>query len=648
MTDLSLLSFITWQEGSLMQPVVAQSGEQQARKARFSPLTGIVHLMGVVGSWLFVAVAFVVAIEVVMRSIFHLPQIWTGEIAGIMTVVGAFLVFAYTLQEKGHTRVDFISVHLSRRANFILDVFNDILSLGFCTVLLWTGAVMIRSSRVMEQGTSVLDLPVWIFQLSVPVSALFMALILLRNLGSSVRAAGTMGERRGFKDYLAMLIFLASFVAGALLLKVSTPIGLLVLFVALLFNGMPVAYAMGLFGIVGLYLFLGRFTGLMNVPMTAYNSIDSQVVIAFPLFFLSGSILSAGKLGPRIFSFTNSLVRHLPGGIGIASIIFCGIFAAMTGSSVAVAAAISAIALPEMLQRGYSRKTSIGLLAAGGTLGILFPPSVGLIFYSALTGESIGKLFIAAVIPGVLLCIMFILYVAWVGMHDKGIRRDKRASVKEIFLHGKDALGGLIVILIIMGGIYSGLFTVTEAGAVAVLYSIFLTVFWYKTMTFSDLFATVLKAGKMAGMLNLIIISANIAAILITMSHVTQDILTWINAFALPNLVYISAIAIFLIILGGPLEAVSITVICVPILYPIVTALGFSGIWFGVFVTVLAEFAIISPPEGMNLFVLQEMSKGTSAEVSRAVLPFLGVMLVFILLIIFFPALATWLPSVLQ
>jgi C4-dicarboxylate transporter DctM subunit len=478
-----------------------------------------------------------------------------------------------------------------------------------------------------------------------------MFLVLLRNLREALGSYrqrkelhGAFGRSR-FKDYGAVLLFAAGLVGGIVLLKVSVPIGLLVLFVALLFNGMPVAYAMGLFGMIGLYVFVGNPRALMNVPITAYNAIDSQVVIAFPLYFLSGSILSAGKLGPRIFNFTNALVRQLPGGIGIASVIFCGVFAAMTGSSVAVAAAISAIALPEMLSRGYSRKTSIGLLAAGGTLGILFPPSVGLIFYSALTGESIGKLFMAAVVPGILLCLMFIGYVAWVGLHDKSIQRDKGASLKEIMRAGKDAFGGLIVILIIMGGIYSGFFTVTEAGAVAVLYSIFLTVFWYRTMTFSDLKACVLKAGRMGGMLNLILIAASIAAILITMSHVTQDILNWIGTLALPNWIYIGAIMILMIILGGPLEAVSITVICVPVLYPIIISLGFNGIWFGVITVIISELAIISPPEGMNLFVLQEMSKGTSEEVWKAVLPFLAVMGVFLLIVLLFPSLSLWLPA---
>jgi TRAP-type C4-dicarboxylate transport system permease large subunit len=164
-------------------------------------------------------------------------------------------------------------------------------------------------------------------------------------------------------------------------------------------------------------------------------------------------------------------------------------------------------------------------------------------------------------------------------------------------------------------------------------------------MTLSELKACVLKAGKMGGMLNLILIAASIAAILITMSHVTQDILAWIGTLALPNWIYIGAIMILMIILGGPLEAVSITVICVPVLYPIIISLGFNGVWFGVITVIIAELAIISPPEGMNLFVLQEMSKGTSEEVWKAVMPFLAVMAVFLLIVLLFPSLSLWLPA---
>jgi C4-dicarboxylate transporter DctM subunit len=616
-----------------------------------NPLTSIINFTGNVGSWLFVIVAFVVVTEVVCRTIFKLPQLWTEETAGFLTIIAAFFMFAYTLQEKGHVRVDFISAALSKRADLILRVFTTILSAAVCVVLIWTGIKMVLSSRMMGEGSSILLLPLWIFQLCLPLSALLMLLILFKFIKEDIfvnRHSEEVRATSGFKDYIPFILFAAGLAGGAYLLTISVPLGLFVLFIACLFNGMPVSFAMALFGIVGLFIYSGTFKSLMNVPITGYNALNSQVVIAFPLFFLSGSILSAGKLGPRIFHFTNSLVRHLPGGIGIASIVFCGVFAAMTGSSVAVAAAISAIALPEMLKRGYSRTTTIGLLAAGGTLGILFPPSVGLIFYSALTGESVAKLFMAAVIPGVLLCVMFIIYIMFVGGRDKNIQRDKRASFKEIFQAFKEALGGLIVVLIIIGGIYSGIFTVTEAGAFAVIYSIFLTVFWYKTMTFADLKACVLKAARMGGMLNLIIVAANIAAILITMSNITQDLIVYIQTLSLPGWVFIAFVMIFMIILGGPLEAVSIMVICCPILYPIVISLGYNGIWFGVAMVINTELAIISPPEGMNLFVLQQMSGGTSGEVWRAVMPYLYIMAAFLAIVLLYPPLTLWLPSVVK
>jgi C4-dicarboxylate transporter DctM subunit len=444
-----------------------------------------------------------------------------------------------------------------------------------------------------------------------------------------------------------MGIFVTALVTSCVFLTYNPKLGLLVLFFVLLFNGMPVSYAMGLFGVFGLYFLLGGSKALIHVPLTAYASSDSLIIIAFPLFLLSGTVLQAGNIGPRIFHFANTLVRHLPGGMGIAAIVFCAIFAAMTGSSVAVAAAVSVIALPEMVKRGYSRKTTIGLLAAGGTLGILFPPSLALIMYSALTFESLGKLFLGALIPGIVLTLMFIVYMVYVGMTDKNIQRDERASLKEIFQAFREGLGGLVVIVIIMGGIYSGLFTPTEAGAVAVLYSIFLCTVWYRTLTPAALFGAVMKAGKIASMIILIIIGANITGNLITMTQVTQQLLDLVNSLAVPSWVYMAIILVFLIILGGPLEAVSIMVITVPILYPIITALGFNGTWFGIIQAVVGELALISPPEGINLFILQEIGKASASEVSWGVVPFLVIMVLFLALLCAFPSLTLWLPALL-
>jgi C4-dicarboxylate transporter DctM subunit len=615
-----------------------------------SILSRLITPLGGLGSLLFVSVACIIVYEVVMRFVFRAPTMWVPEISSLLTIVAAFLIFAYTLQEKGHTRVDFVTAHLSKGSVFLLEIFTTGLAALLCGILAWYGVKMVHSSYVMGEHSQTLQLPLWVPQAFVPLGGVLMVLELFRVLQTDVRRLrqGDLATLAGGgrpATALPLLVFAGTFCVSLLLLSSWPKAALTLLFFCLLFNGMPVSYAMGLFGTVGLFILLGGESALINVPMIAYNTVDSILIVAFPLFLLSGTILEAGQVGPRIFHFANTLVRHLPGGMGIAAIIFCGIFAAMTGSSVAVAAAVSVIALPEMLKRGYDRKISIGLLAAGGTLGILFPPSLALIFYSAITFESLGALFLAAVVPGLILTGLFIGYMVVVGLRDPNIQRDPRASLAEIWQATKESLGGLIVILIIMGGIYSGLFTPTEAGAVAVLYSIFLCTFWYQTLPWPRLKACILKAGKISGMIILIIIGANITGNLITMTQITQDLLKAINSLAIPSWLYLVFILIFLIILGGPLEAVSIMVITCPILYPVIKALGFDGLWFGIIMVVAGEMALISPPEGINLFILQEIGKATAAEVSRGVIPFLVLMGLFLALISFLPGLTTWLPA---
>ena len=524
----------------------------------------------------------------------------------------------------------------------------------YCGILAWYGINMVRSSFMMGELSQILQIPLWIPQLSVPLGGTLLVIQLVRFLKDDLLVKlrsleySVSGTSSNLKSFLIALVFVSSLIVSLILLNVSRNLGLAILFFALLFNGMPVAFAMGLFGLFSLYFLLGGTSALIHVPMTAYSTVDSMVIVAFPSFILSGAILEAGQVGPRIFDFAYTLVRHFPGGLGIASVIFCGLFAAMTGSSVAVAASVSVIALPEMLKRGYSREVTIGLLAAGGTLGILFPPSIALIYYSAVTFESLSALFLAGVIPGIILCVFFISYMVIVGMKDKNIQVDKRASLKEIGQATRKSFGGLMVIIIIMGGIYSGLFTPTEAGAVAAVYSIFLCVVLYRTLSWEKLKKSVIKAGKVSSMIILIIIGANIAGNFITMSQITQDIIKYINALHAPNWLYILMINILLIIMGGPLEAVSIEVITLPILFPVIMALGFNPLWFAVILVVNMELALISPPEGINLFILQDVSKSTTQEVWKGVLPFLVIIAMFLILMSAFPILTTWLPSVVR
>ena len=607
---------------------------------------------GLLGGILIVLNGLFVTYEVIMRYLFNSPTTWVMEISIYVTMASSFFSFAFALREKAHVKVDFIINSLSGRTLIILEIFTTILAILYCLVMGWEGLKMAYTAyQRWEVSPTVLRVPVFIPQIFIPFGSVLLTLEfirLLKGLLKDLTFARCATEGSIIPRFLVTATFASGLVISCYLLKASMNLGILVLFFTLLLCGLPVAAALGLFGVFGFYFLFGGASMLVQLPVMAYSTLDSFVMVALPLFILTSCVLRVGDIGVRIYKFANTLVRHLPGGLGIASVIFCGLFAAMTGSSVAVAAAVSLIALPEMFSRGYDRKMTIGLLAAGGTLGILFPPSIPMMLYASMTNESLGALFMGGVIPGLILSGMFCIYVAFVAGRDKNLRREPRASFKEIVRATQEAAGGLVTIIVIMGGIYSGIITPTESGGIAGVYSLILCLFIYRTLSGAKLKRALLDGARVSAMIMLIVIGANISGQVILMAQISQKILLYVKSLGLPNWVIILSINIFLIIMGGPLEAVSILVITLPILYPLITGLGFSGLWFAVIMVINMELALISPPEGLNLFILQDMAKATASEVSWAVIPFLIIIGLFLVLISSVPSLTTWLPAVMQ
>jgi len=620
-----------------------------------SILDRIVDGFGMIGGVLILCNAVFITFEVVMRYIFNAPTIWVQEVTIYLTILSGFLALAYALKENAHVKVDFVSVHLRGRTALALEILAALMAILFVAVLGWEGIKMaLGTFEAHEHSPTLLRVPVWIPQSFIPLGA---ALLLVEYLRLAARLIGRFlsGEstpqatvRSFWAGPVSIVLMGAGVLMGLWLLKVNLYLGLLLLFTSLLICGLPVAFSLGLFGMFGLYILFGGAPMLVQVPIVAYATMDNFVMVALPLFILGSSVLRMGNVAPKIFAFANVLVRHLPGGLGIASVIFCALFAAMTGSSVAVASALSLIALPELLKRGYNREMSIGLLAAGGTLGILFPPSIAMMLYGAMTNESIGFLFIAGVIPGLILSLMFCLYVGWKAGRDPGIQRETRAGAGEILATGLKASGGLGTIVIIMGGIYTGVFTPTESGGIACFYSVLICTLVYRSLTAKGLKEALMEGARINAMIMMIIIGANLTQQIILMSQIPQNVLAWVQSIEVAPWVIILAVNVFLFALGMPMEAVSILVITLPILYPLITGLGFSGLWFAVVMVVNMEMALISPPEGLNLFILQNLAKATAAEVTRGVIPFIVIMAVFLLLVCSFPELATWLPALMQ
>ena len=400
-----------------------------------------------------------------------------------------------------------------------------------------------------------------------------------------------------------------------------------VMLLLLLAIGLPVGFALGTGGLVGMLLFMGGEGTLNQIPLLAYKSLDDFVLCAVPLYVLMSQILLEGKVGNDLFELGNKWLRHLPGGLGAATIVACGIFAAITGSSAACAVTIGAIAIPEMLKRNYERTVVLGAVAAGGTLGILIPPSIPMILYGAITGESIGQLFMSGVVPGFMLTIFFILIVVY---KSRNLPLEPKASWEERMDALKSSIWGLLLPVIVVGGIYTGAFTPTEAAAVGTVYSLFITFCIYRTLSFKDIPNILLGTVKTSSMIFAIMIGATLF----------MQLSRWI---------FFIMINCLLLFLGCILETVSIIFITVPILYPIILQLGFDPIWFNVILQINMEMALITPPVGMNLFVIQGVSPDSKmTQIVKGVMPYALVMGIEMLILCFVPGLATWLPSIVK
>ena len=414
----------------------------------------------------------------------------------------------------------------------------------------------------------------------------------------------------------------------------------------LLAIGVPVAFSLGASGLLGMVLFMPGDGALEQIPILAYKALDDFVLCAVPLYILMSAILLKGKVGEDLFDLGNKWLRHLPGGLGIATIVACGIFAAITGSSVACAVTVGAIAIPEMLKRGYDRSVVLGAVAGGGTLGILIPPSIPMILYGSITGESIGQLFMSGVLPGVLMTVFFIFIVVYRSRH---LKLEKKAPLFERFAALKGSIWGLLLPVIVVGGIYTGAFTPTEAAAVGTVYALFITFVIYRTLSVKDLPGILMETVGTSAMIFAIMIGASLFGFVLTILQVPQALTMMVAEVEVSRWVFFILINLLLLFLGCILETVSIIFITVPILYPIIKQLGFDPIWFNVVMQINMEMALITPPVGMNLFVLKGVSPESRMEdIIRGVIPYIGVMAVEILFLCFVPELATWLPSVVK
>jgi C4-dicarboxylate transporter DctM subunit len=417
-----------------------------------------------------------------------------------------------------------------------------------------------------------------------------------------------------------------------------------VILFALMLTGMPISISLGL--TVLTFLFTMTQVPIESVGLKLFSGLDNFGIMAIPFFILAGTFLTRGGVAKRMINFTVSLVGHWPGGLGLAGVAACALFAAISGSSVATVVAIGSIIMPAMVEQGFPKRFGAGVIATSGALGTLVPPSIILVLFGVSTNSSIGALFMAGIIPGLILATMLGIvtwYIAWKNKYP----RQPRATWGERARAFYDGIWGLMLVFIVLGGIYSGIFTPTEAAAVAAVYAFFITVFVYRDLKLSEVPRVLLNAANLSAMLLYIITNAVLFSFLMTHEQIPQAMAAWILDQHFSVWAFLLVVNIILLMAGNVMDPSSILLIMAPILFPLAVQLGVNPIHLGILMAVNMEVGLCHPPVGLNLYVGSGIAKMGISEMTIAVLPWLGAMLIFLMMITYIPIISLWLPQTL-
>jgi C4-dicarboxylate transporter, DctM subunit len=383
-----------------------------------------------------------------------------------------------------------------------------------------------------------------------------------------------------------------------------------------------------------------------SVALKLFSGIERFEIMAIPFFILAGNFLTHGGVARRMIRFATSMVGHWHGGLGLAGVVACALFAAVSGSSPATVVAIGSILMPAMVKAGFPPRFGAGVLTTSGALGILIPPSIVMVMYAVATNTSVGALFIAGVMPGLFLATMLgmtTFYRAW----KYGYPRNPPVSWKERLKAFRESMWGLFLVVVVIGGIYSGMFTPTEAAAMSAVYAFFVAVFVYKDMRLRDVPKVLLSSANMSAMLLYIITNAVLFSFLMTHENIPQAMAEWMLDKGLGVIAFLMVVNVLLLLAGNVMEPSSITLIMAPILFPIAMTLGINPVHLGILITVNMEVGMCHPPVGLNLYVASGIAKMGITELTIAVWPWLLTMLVFLVIVTYWPALSLWLPRTL-
>ncbi|MBN8477945.1 MAG: TRAP transporter large permease subunit [Burkholderiales bacterium] len=416
--------------------------------------------------------------------------------------------------------------------------------------------------------------------------------------------------------------------------------------VAVLVTGVPVFAGLALFATAIVALAEGNLGGMGEL---VFGKLNTYLLVAIPLFTLMAHFMIRGKVVDDLFGAAHTLLRHLPGGMGVATVAACTVFAAISGSSVATALTIGSAAIPLMIRYGYSPRFAYGVVGGGGTLGILIPPSGPMVLYGVVTDTSIGALFMAGVVPGLLLAAIFAVYCMTAAKFARErVRTEKRATAAEISAALRRSAWALALPAAVLGGMYFGVFTATEAAAAGALGALAIAALVYRTLSIADVWRCAIDAARNTAMLFLILAAAALLGNALTKLRIPLQMVELVTRHELSQTAFLLAVMLLVVVLGMFLETISIILITTPVVLPVLAALRIDPVWYGVLLTINLELALITPPVGMNLFAIKAVAHASIREIIVGVLPYVALLIVGLALVLVFPAIALWLPGTMR
>lgn len=571
-------------------------------------------------------------------------------------VVFPFITVAYAMREKKHISVDAFTSQLSQRTQAVLSIAVHATSLIYVIVLGWQSwlwAANLFKYRVLTPG--VFPVPKGIFASIIVFGCFLLLLQIIRVVVSTVRSLPNQASSSALRDnpWLYVFLFIIGIVLSLMVFtQVNTIAGLILLSLIALFSGMPVFLALGLIGVLGVYYLLGS-ASLLQVSITAYQGVDSFTLTCLPLFILGGLIMEESGIAEDMFRTFELWTGRWVASPLIVSILLGMVFCAISGSSVATTAVVAGVVLPVLSKRGFNKSLSCGIVG-GATVGTLIPPSLGYVVYGVITGESVGALFMASILPAAVLFAFYFLYVSILSIVSKKSLFDRghvpsQISLEHVtwrsrFLILKTAAWGLLTPVIIIGGIYAGIYTPTESAAILVIYAIIVSVF-IKRIKWRTIVNGILKSAMISSMILSIIFSAYVFSLVVAQLKIGPAMVAYAHGIGMTSLGMILLLTVVLLIVGCFLEAVAMKLIFLPIFYAPAMAVGINSLWLGVFWQFMSEIGMLTPPVGTNLFVIQGVTGISSRNVIVGNLPFVGMMLLTLVVMYLFPQLVTWLPS---